>query len=169
VSQKTLRVRLISQEEIAWCWAAAAEMVLKYYQKRGVGQCTLANYAFSRTDCCPRSSMPTACDNGIRDSDVGSVYNNWSVNATFNSGAVPFSVLKTEIDQARPVEVAYKLYGDGDFGHAVIVRGYRESQDGQFVTVNDPDPFGSTGELPFQVFQTKEGTGYWWRTWTGIA
>ena len=168
MSNKTLSVQRIPQYETAWCWAAAAEMVLKYYHRRGVRQCRLANDRFNRNDCCPRSTMPDACNDGVSDLDIGSVYTEWQIDETMHVGPVGFTDLKDEIDGERPVEVGYKLYGDGDYGHAVIVIGYDEDEYGEFVTVNDPDPFRRSGDLPMQDFESADGRGYWWRTWTGI-
>jgi hypothetical protein len=163
--QKKLRVRQIWQEETAWCWAAAAEMVLRYYRGGDVHQCELANEIFDRTDCC-LDPMPDACNDGILVRDVRRLYNEWSVNATLQSRSVGFSTLRDEIEAERPVEVVYQLRGG--FEHAVIVRGYRDDQEGKFVIFNDPDPFREVGELPLEDFKTAEGKGNWWRTWIEI-
>ena len=140
-------------------------MVLRYYHGRDVHQCELVNELFNRTDCC-QDPVPDACNDGIDVRDVKRLYDEWGVTATLESRSVGFSKLKDEIEAERPVEVVYKL--DGGFEHAVIVRGYREDQDGDFVIFNDPDPFREVGDLPFEDFKTAEGKGYWWRTWTEI-
>ena len=165
MSEKKLSLQNVTQDEIAWCWAAAAEMVLKYYGGQGVDQCKLANDRFNRTDCC-QYSVPQACNQGISIRDVGLVYTEWQVKKQLHPGPVAFSTLKDEVEKDRPVEVVYKL--NGGFEHAVIVRGYREDGNGQFVIVNDPDVFGGVSDQPFQDFRTAEGRGQWWKTWTGL-
>ena len=39
------------QEHSNWCWDASCKSVMDYYGT-SVSQCTIANYAWSRSDCC---------------------------------------------------------------------------------------------------------------------
>jgi hypothetical protein len=160
-----IRVRQIAQEATAWCWAAAAEMVLRYYHGGDVHHVSWSTNSstgriVAKTLCLMLATM-------VLTLEMLSVSTTSGVStATLESRSVGFSKLKDEIEAERPVEVVYKL--DGGFEHAVIVRGYREDQDGDFVIFNDPDPFREVGDLPFEDFKTAEGKGYWWRTWTEI-
>ena len=62
VHTKTLNVQLLPQLTNMWCWAASAEMVMKY-EGHDVPQCKQANHEFGRTDCC-NNPTPGACVQG---------------------------------------------------------------------------------------------------------
>lgn len=66
----TLRITPVHQEQLDWCWDAASQMVLRYYQMVGVistvpTQCAIAAYALGYnccTACSPMCSFSFPCN-----------------------------------------------------------------------------------------------------------
>jgi hypothetical protein len=126
---RALNVELIPQKTSMWCWAASAEMIMKY-EGHDVSQCSQANHEFSRTDCC-NSPTPPVCVNG-----GWPEFNIWNFNCseTKSGTALTFAQLQAQIDANTPVWFSWWWTGGG--GHAMVVRGY--SIDTDSVYINDP-------------------------------
>ncbi len=164
IGAKALNVPQIAQEQKQWCWAGCANMVLRYYDNTAVRQCDFANWLFGLSGCCDTPSS-TLCDRPCQVRDVSRVYKNWSIRSSTIKGTVTFATLQSEINDGRPVEVAYDWNGGG--GHAAIVTGYGTNNTGPFVRVNDP-AYGSGG-IYYTDLLTAYGWGTWCYTWTGIG
>ena len=89
----SLPVPLIPQQTNEWCWAASGQMIMNYLGATAVNQCQQANNELGRTDCC-MSPTPSACVKcGYTQFDK------YNFNTThYGGGALPFSMLKSEID-----------------------------------------------------------------------
>src|SRR5437660_1156600 len=100
---RVLSVPWIKQEQTQWCWAACAQMVLRYYANLTVQQCDLANWLFGLSDCCaaPSSSL---CNRPCQVSDVCRVYNAFGLRCYSSSGTITLGAVQLEIDQGYPVE-----------------------------------------------------------------
>lgn len=159
---RSLPVMQIAQEQTQWCWAACAEMVIRYYGT-AVRQCDEANFLRQRNDCCAAPSS-NACNQPCQVDDVARVYTNWGITCTPQLSQVPFATLSSEIDASRPVEVAFYWTGGG--GHVAIVRGHGQHEGKPVVQVNDP-AYG-TGVTFYESLRTAYGQGQWAVTWTNI-
>ncbi len=161
---QTLGVCQIEQEQNLWCWAACAEMVLRYYDICHVRQCDFANWLFKQTHCCTEPSS-AECNRGCFVHDVSSLYLQWNIRSTFIGGMVPFSVLQAEIDAGRPVEIGF-LWKEQGIAHVVLISGWHTDGTEEFVHVNDPN--NGFQFLTYAELQTAYGKGTWSFTWTGI-
>jgi hypothetical protein len=57
VDGQVLEVRETIQEHSMWCWDASSVCILNYYGFVFT-QCEIANWAFSRSDCCEGPDFP---------------------------------------------------------------------------------------------------------------
>jgi hypothetical protein len=164
-----LCVPLIPQDQKQWCWAACAEMILKYYKENRIGQCDLANLAFADAGggCCntPSSSL---CDKKLSDSRIRQLFDTKAVNIHhhYTAGSVPFATVRGEIDNYRPIQIGITLRGGG---HVVIVQGWTLTQMGEYLIVNDPGSGGSQGPVSFSDLQTANSLRTWDATWTELT
>lgn len=156
-------VPMILQTQTQWCWAACAEMVLRYYGKQGVGQCDLANWLFGQSACCVKSSS-SLCNRPCQTQDVARVFSNWGIRSSLVGSSIPFKSLDAEISNSRPVEVGYVWTGGG--GHVVLVVQTRIEKNRAVCQVNDPG-LGSGG-VYYNDLLKAYGQGRWFVSWTGI-
>lgn len=128
ISRKTLPMELIGQKTDQWCWAATAEMIMKYH---GVNknQCTQANDSFGRQDCC-NSPTPVAC---IQPSH--SDFQRYN----FHQETIYCLYMQEIIDQIESnLPFAFSWQWNAGGGHQMIIAGY--SSDFKMVLVYDPWP-----------------------------
>lgn len=100
------------QEHSQWCWAGSADGVLSYYGNAQV-QCAMANFAWSRNDCCGNSNFhwnhPCNQPNymfGVPGS-LQSILNNWGVPSTPVYRHLSQDAVSLEIDAGRPFILRY--------------------------------------------------------------
>ena len=167
VHTKTLNVQLLPQLTNMWCWAASAEMVMKY-EGHDVPQCKQANHEFGRTDCC-NNPTPGACVQG-----------GWPEFAVwgFSSQTLPdgvaltFSQIITQIDGNMPFCFSWHWQGGG--GHMMVGRGYSWPTfvifGSQTVYINDPWPpnTGNIRWITYAEFVAKTGDHSHWRDYYNI-
>lgn len=159
---KALGVPYIKQTQTLWCWAACAEMVIRFYSSV-VEQCQLANWLFQRNECC-QSPSSNGCNQGCSFDDVARVYTNWGVTCNPTTNQVPFATFISEIDANRPVEIGF-IWNQGG-GHVIIIRGYDQGAGGNIALVNDP--WYGTGGVKYENLQTAYGQGRWFGSWTNL-
>lgn len=166
---KQLCLPVIAQDQNQWCWAACAEMILKYYKETGIGQCDLANLAFADAGggCCrvPSSSL---CDKKLSDPQIGQLFDMKAVRIHYHytANSVPFAVVQGEIDNCRPVQIGVTQRGGG---HVAIIKGWFTAQMGEYLIVNDPGSGGSQGPVSFSDLQTANSFRTWDATWTELT
>lgn len=150
----SLPVPLIPQQTNEWCWAASGQMIMNYLGATAVTQCQQANNELGRSDCC-MSPTPSACIKGGY-----TQFDKYNFNTTqYGGGALPFSMLKSEIDSNRPVEFAWSWTGGG--GHVMVAVGYSvDSSGNQWVYSNNPWPpnVGNHDVLSYSAYV--QDTGY---------
>lgn len=168
-NEKIINVPQIIQEQSNWCWAACAEMVIRYYNEPGTQQCEFANELFNRTECCSVPSSPNR-NRPCETRDISNLYSRKHIHSKFVEDAVPFSQLQSEIDADRPVEVVYFWRDWEKPGHSVIVRGWRIEDKEEFVHVNDPadSPTTMSGLVAYSELLTPYRAGDWSYTWIEI-
>jgi hypothetical protein len=157
-----LSVPMWFQEETNWCWAACADMVVRYYNIGSVQQCQLANFVFQRTDCCvPGGFSP--CNYTCQVPDVPAIYGHFYLLCTSNSGTMTLAELKREIDHARPVEIAWQ-WSYVLRGHVVLISGYYTDDK---LRVHDPQV--GIGSLSHAELVNAKGLGSWFWSFHGIG
>src|SRR5882672_1836082 len=139
------------------CWAAAAQMVLRYRKFSEVKQCQLADVKFKnlkqpqQTPCCDQKPLPflSNCDHGVDEDEVVPIYDAdpFHVQATFVPQFLTFEQLEDALypkqpDKQAPVQVGI-LWNSSNpnekHGHMVLVIGcYRDAAGTPWVFVNDP-------------------------------
>jgi hypothetical protein len=164
-----LPVDRIRQDQTNWCWAAAAQMVSDFYDNSEVKQCRLANRHFRLRSCCnSRGSNLNTCNKGIDVEDVATVYERLNIGSQFTDGQVTLDALKSEINERRPVEVAFQWNGSNGGGHVVIVKGFDENPEGDYLIVNDPLDQYQRALVSYDSLQNAYGLGQWSWTWAAI-
>ena len=178
-----LNIRPISQQTLAWCWAAVGEMVLKHYRFPNLNQA--GNY-----QCGIVGSLGGICgaNCGACVTGIGSTYRMSNVIANYQhlsdiyrgnhrgrrfgvspTGRLSPSDIIDEIDEGDPVVAGISPSGMGAFyppsmsEHVTLIIGYRESRRGFQVLVNDPMPYARIGYDPYLALgarRTRAGQ-YW--------
>ena len=136
---KILPVPHISQDQTQWCWAANVDMVADFFGNPKLKQCQIAGEQFDTDDCDQPGELAadgTTSNQGVNPEDIENIWARNDVASTFRPNFVTFEVLKSEIDQGRPVQVGWLWETEG--GHVVIIRGYKEDANEQTLFINDP-------------------------------
>jgi hypothetical protein len=134
-----LLVPLIEQIGDEWCWAACAQMALRYYKDLGTRQCDLAHDFLGLViDCCTPGLPPFDCDKPCKPKDVAGIYSGRGLSASRLNGVATFSEIEDEIANRRPVEIA--LQKDSSTGHLIIVKWAGTELGEEWVKTNDPYP-----------------------------
>jgi hypothetical protein len=160
-----IAVPQFSQEQSEWCWAACAQMVLRYYGNNAVRQCDVAARLFGQPGCSenPSSSL---CNEPAQVQDIAGVYSDWGrPTPQYVNGSVPFKTLQSELNAKHPVEVGF-IWKDGT-GHQVIICGWNIDTTGPLLLVNDPR-WGSGG-VYYTNLVLAYGWGSWQDTWISLA
>lgn len=156
-----LRIPLRSQEQSQWCWAACAQMVIRYHGTSKLRQCQLANGLFDLSGCC---KMPGSarCNRPCSIQQVSQVYDQWGIQTIRRTSTVSFETIVSEIEASRPVQVGLRWNTEG--GHVVLVRGWNGAKR---LRVNDPADRGSRW-VDYAYLKSAYGRGNWLWSWVGI-
>jgi len=140
---QVLNVTQTFQEHDEWCWDGCSNCLLNYFGY-SYSQCTIANYAWTRSDCCgnPTFSWTHACNQpNALCNNTGSVQDVISYFGNLQSYGVatylPLSAIQTEIGFGRPFIIAWQwepLPNSG--GHAILCNGVS----GNYVYYMNPWP-----------------------------
>jgi hypothetical protein len=163
---KPLKIPLVRQKLSLWCWAACAEMVLRYYGEK-VDKCEVANWLLKRENCCVPNGINRACNRECDEADVCRIYNNWRIHCSSPIDAsVPFTTLQDELCANRPVQAGFGQAGAA-LGHLLLVTGWYISDSEQWVVINDPLAYGTNNRRYSQLLYD-DYYGSWCATWTGL-
>ena len=137
-ADRVLSFPLRIQEHNQWCWDATSKAILDYYGTY-VAQCTIANWAWGRSDCCGSYSFDAnnACNQPNYLWGSGSqqaVIANWGVSSTVYSAALPLASCAYLLDYKLPFVIRFGWTGDG--GH--VMDGYGVI--GNYLYYMDPWP-----------------------------
>jgi hypothetical protein len=158
---RALGISPIAQQTQVWCWAAAAEMVFRYYGLPNLNpalnyQCGIVAAYYGPSSSCwfncfsCIAGIPTALHLRAVIEGYG-VFASQFFQSRVLSSAVAFSALSfvdtaREIDSGRPIVAGISpsgyFYPPGISEHAVVIVGYRNDSSGQRIVVNDPFPYG---------------------------
>jgi len=155
---RVLSFPLRIQEHNQWCWDATSQAILDYYGTY-VAQCTIANWAWNRNDCCGSYAWDAnnACNQPNTLWGSGSqqaVIANWGVSSTVYTGPLPLASCEYLIDLKLPFVIRFGWTTGG--GHVMDNYGVI----GNYLYYMDPWPGnGYTVSLyPWVV----NGTGHLW-------
>jgi hypothetical protein len=149
-----------------WCWAACAEMAVRYAKATAVAQCDFASWLVPGGGCCGVIPPAVHCDQPCPSSQIASIYVNWNVAATGSQKQISFAKIQNEINASRPVQISFQ-YGGGT-GHAILVSGWTAIPGSYTVDVLDPNQ--SRASALYIDLQTAFGTGGVWDwTWVDLS
>lgn len=141
-ASKYLSITLCTQEHSQWCWSGTSQMILKFKGKN-VSQCAIANYAWSRSDCCGNTTFNWnhTCNRpnsmyGATGS-IQAILKYWGVNSTGTATYLSYTSCQTEINGNRPFVMRWGWSSGG--GHFLNGYGYNTSSPG-YLSYMDPWP-----------------------------
>lgn len=141
-------VPLIGQMQGQWCWAATAEMTMKFAARTAPSQCAQATKAqdtfdfskqSSKRDCClSENAASKFCNNPWYPE-----YENWAFKSSYINKAPTWKELKFLIDGNKPLAFLWrwKPVSDGN-AHYMVAVGYKTVSSKNFVQYLDPWPVG---------------------------
>ena len=133
-------VALEGQHTSMWCWAASGQMTMNFLgASPAVQQCDEANKRFGRTDCC---NSPTPGDCVVGGWPEYSKYG-FSADRTADT-ALTFAQVKDQL-YCKKKPVAFTWHWDGGGGHMMVLTGYAVIGGTEYVTINNPWPWSTTG------------------------
>lgn len=164
-----LPVALVAQEQGQWCWAATAEMTMRFKAIAGTqipAQCAQASKAQDhpefpfplnggKQDCCANGHANAGekpCNTAWYPE-----YDNWGYGAiwTNTDGAPSWEQLKLLINQEQPLAFLWrwKPIANGN-AHYMVAIGYKETSNNRFVEYLDPYPVGKGAKttVPYDVW-----------------
>ncbi len=164
LKKKKLNLPLIYQVQSEWCWAACANMVLRFCVNAQNSNCDIVNWLLNQTNCCSASNS-ISCNRNCQWADIEKIYTHWNITCTQINDNIPFNDIITEIDNNRPVQIGYQWDFGG--GHVVVAIGYNLSSDNkQYVYLNDP--IRGHGWYLYTNIINAGGKGKWVYTWKNV-
>lgn len=141
-----------AQTESNWCWAAATASISHFYLSTSAWtQCTIANDALGRNDCCT-TPTPGLCNVTCYYEDALSVTGNYD---SMGSPAVGTVVVK--LIAGRPVGATLTIAGGG--AHGVVISSWMDFMGDEWFGIEDP----AGGFLYERVIALQNGT--YGQTW----
>ena len=127
------------QEHSQWDWAGSSQAVLDYYGTLP-SQCVIANWAWSKNDCCGNDTFKWnhVCNQANymygTSKSLQAILTHWGVNSNARDYALAQNTVVSEIDAKRPFVMRFEWTGSG--GH--FLDGYGIKGDSLFYM--DPWP-----------------------------
>ena len=146
-----LDIPLTPQETGAWCWAAAAQMVLASPSLSVfVSQCDVATKRFGPgSGCCNAAGIPDTCVRG-----AWPPFGEYGYTPTVTKDApLSWDEIKMQIG-CRKQAFAFTWHMDNGGDHMMVATGYKTDAANHLVCVNNPLPLG-TGQaycLPYDEY-----------------
>ncbi len=163
-----LEVPLFEQFKGKWCWAACAQMVLRFYGTF-LKQCEIARRQLGKP-CCAHFSLPS-CNQDCSADEVDQAFTRAGLDSDRVDRSVSFDTIRQEINSGqnpRPLVAGVKWANGG--GHLVVINGWRVVNNVRFVRVNDP--IYGRGDIRYTDLRESYGpndNGTWECTWLGLT
>jgi Secretion system C-terminal sorting domain/Papain-like cysteine protease AvrRpt2 len=131
----TSGIKVVSQTQTNWCWAACSQSVLQLYGTTK-SQCEINNFAWSKSNCC---TSPGGCNNTNNLSGASGTVDKvlmslGSLTTQNYNAALTVAQIKTALTDGRPFVIA--CYWTGGGGHAIVGCAYDVA--GGKLTMMDP-------------------------------
>jgi hypothetical protein len=162
---KRLVVQTVRQVRDMWCWAACAEMVLRFFGA-SLDKCNVAGLQLKR-DCCNSSSAE--CDKGLSVEEVDQAFGRARLAGRRFDREVSFDDIVKQIGGNPPRPMVAGIRWERGGGHLVVISGWRIADSRQFVKVNDP--IYTSGDIQYEDLVQRYGpndSGKWEHTWTDL-
>lgn len=146
---KTLNVPHVYQVLDNWCWAACAEMVLRYYSMT-ITKCAVAGWLKQNPSCCimnPPAVCKDTCTVTQEQDDIAAIYHHYGLSAN-RKWPVASEDLKNEVEKNNPVELCYRMARGG---HVIVVYGWYPTPSGAYrFRIHDPLNDASAAGVTFE-------------------
>jgi hypothetical protein len=156
-----LEVEVIGQETGMWCWAASAEMIMKFHGKE-VKQSVQANNEFGRDDCdkirrCPNPVKKHPCVKGGTPEFEKYGFKSFFIPAP----ELGWEQVKEQIVKKRPFIFRWAWTGGG--AHLMVATGFAEVNGKRYVRMIDPLPpcQGEDQFITYEHFLNSPGKHMW--------
>jgi len=149
----TFTFKLIEMETDNWCWAATAQNIMGYHDKKfaNTRQCQLVEDVSSFDPCCDSSATPE-CKNMGGSPEM--IFKNkrftYAPPRIATDKILNWTEATNEICEGRPYHAF--IYWDGVNPHSVVVIGYDTTSGVDEIIVFDPTPHNGEAWLPFDQF-----------------
>jgi len=125
-ADRVLNVPLAEQQHNEWCWAGSSDAVLRYYATQ-VNQCDMADFAWSREDCCGNEEF--AWDHPCNEPNymygqpgsIQDILDKWGRTSDPQGSHLAKAVIAVEVNAGRPFILRYGWKPEG--GHFIVGRG----------------------------------------------
>jgi hypothetical protein len=143
------------QRRTAWCWAAVAMSVARFYcPDSTVTQCVIAGRALGRSDCCDEGAVANPCNVQLTLSTALRTVGHFA-----GYGPADPAVARRELDEGRPVGIFIRW--TPTLGHFAALCGYSLSSSGVEFVVADPK-YGDRPVLEEELLGGRyRGSGLW--------
>jgi hypothetical protein len=154
------------QQQNNWCWSATSTSVELFYNSASAWtQCSVANSALGRNDCCG-AGAGGACNQPWYLDRALQLVNHLNV---FSGGVITPDQIDGEMGQGRPVGVRTAWSGGG--AHVLALSGrytmWDQSQSAYINWVSVSDPWYGDSDVRYSTFQSSyQGSGTWTHTYT---
>ena len=149
ICEKMWKIEPIGQKTNVWCYAAATEMILKYYDM-DVTQCQIVatinnkNERSCESVVCPNCTgeLCTALPVTKKSKWIKELVNKWKLPKTmmYEESDIKFSLIKCALDECKPVIFAVSV--GTEMTHALVIAGYIEKKgsdcDEVLLLIKDP-------------------------------
>ena len=111
----------VSQEKTQWCWAAGAQILVKYHTNNNPSQCTLVRRGKNSSSCANDPGSLSELRRAMGKSGMGNTGDQ-------SSSAASFANIRGDIDNSRPlvIRLGWKS-SDKKTAHIAVIRGYDTS------------------------------------------
>lgn len=131
-----IRIPRRAQRQDVWCYAACAQMVIKYCTGKTVQQCEIASFVKNGTDCCPPTKS-VCVRRGCTKEQVKEIFVHWNVPHKDPKTMLNLNQIKDDIEDDCVIEAIIDWRttdGEASSSHAVLITGVLDTM----VYVIDP-------------------------------
>lgn len=162
-AQKKLGISPVYQRTPVWCWVSCGEMVFKYYKVPNLNpggdyQCGIIASYFGQYSSCWTNCYTCQVGSGTAEAiqDMIARYLTWAkyyypngnfpmLSSMHDNNYLSFEEVKSQIKDGHPMIAGVNPSGykpsSGSSEHAVVIIGYNDTQDENYLYINDPFPY----------------------------
>ena len=133
-----LTLTMQKQAQTNWCWAAVTSSVANFLSAENpegaLTQCQIACKVLSVDTCCEDGSSEECNCNSLLEIGLASVGH---LNGAPYNGPIAFDSIKAQISAPYRVPIGVRV-SNGTQGHFLLIIGFDDDNDNQWVDVSDP-------------------------------
>ena len=158
---QNLNIPIVYQVRSLWCWAACAEMILRFFNQ-DVDKCEIASTMLERS-CC--NGFTSRCNQSWPVEDITDVVEEFGITAEFRDHTVRFSTIQDMISTEQTPLEAFISWGEDAGGHVLLIDGWSQRNQVRYVKIKDP--WDGPGEVRLTDLKDDytADSGKWLSTW----